>query len=465
MCGDRECNFNGSLLSPKHPQNFIFTPKIGIKQSELIHVFLAGVKAINISLVKGTREEHQELIQTIDWAIKIFLLESKFNFRITKVCTIRGRVPRTGRMRNKSKWKLCNCHEIVLTTDSRYENCSSGDICYISNFQRFISKLHVKDLVKINSEIVVQIAKITQECYVTCQVVEGGCLGSYQEVKVQVIDECVFTPTDEEFEDCGFVRQHDIDFVVIPSVRCSEQAHKIKDLINGAKMIAQIDSSVEKETIDRIIEHSYGVFVGESWFSSADEYIINKGRDTKKLVVSGGGSKSCEVADALLLKPVRCGSCIYKLNDELTTIMKKERTSIDTDKSLRDLKTSIDEAVNCVAPTLEKSMEPNTKAIVSLTQTRKTVETIAHARPPCPIILMTECPLIAKRLQLWRNVNGMVYVDCENKEWNDKRLEMMQIAGLFGNEMKILEADEILVTCCYTRNEQTSEIGDCEIVQ
>lgn len=284
ICGRRECDFHGKVLTPKHPQNFIFTPKIGIEQCELIHVLMAGVRAINISLVEGTREEHQKLMKEINWAIKIFLMESKFNFTITKVCTIRGRVPRTGRMRNKSQWQLVPCYEIVLTTDRRYENCSTAGICYISNFQRFIPMLRPGDLLKIDSEIVLKVAKITFNRYVTCRVTEGGCLGSFQEVEVRVIEECVLAPTDEEIEDCEFLRQHEIDFVVIPSVNCPEQFHKIKEMTNGAKIIAQIvDSSIGKERIDRIIEHHYGVLVGESWLNSADTYVVSKARDSKKL--------------------------------------------------------------------------------------------------------------------------------------------------------------------------------------
>ena len=449
ICGNRECDFQNKVLTPKHPQNFIFTPKIGIAQCELLHVLTAGVRAINISIVKGTREEHHELIQTINWAIKIFLLETKFNFRITKVCTVRGRVPRTGRMRNKSKWKLTSCHEIVLTTDKKYQHCSTAEICYVSNFQRIIPMLRVSDVIKINSEIALKIVKISLDRYVTCKVVEEGCLGSFQEVKVRVVEEHVLSPTEEELDDCEFVRQYEMDFVVIPSVNSPEQFHKIKELVNGAKLIAQIDPAIEKENIDRIVEHFYGVFVGETWFSPTDDYVVNKARESMKMVVSGGGSNTIEVADSLLLKPVKCGICIHKINKELTEIMKNpsNRTSIETNQSSDDLENKND---NYIAPTIELSKEPNTKAIVSLTQKRKTVEIIAHARPPCPIILLTECPSIAKQLQLWRNVNSMVYVDCDNKEWKDKRNEMMEIAGVFGKEMKIFDADELLVTCCFT---------------
>lgn len=85
---------------------------------------------------------------------------------------------------------------------------------------------------------------------------------------------------------------------------------------------------------------------------------------------------------------------------------------------------------------------------------------IAHARPPCPIILLTECPTIAKRLQLWRNVNAMVYVDCDGKEWNDKRNEMMQIAALYGKEMKIFEDDQLAVVCCYRDDEEKFKESD-----
>lgn len=216
-------------------------------------------------------------------------------------------------------------------------------------------------------------------------------------------------------------------------------------------MIGQIDPAVTKEKTDRIIEHFYGVFVGESWFDPNDEYVVKKARELEKLVSSGGGSKTCEVADSLLLKPVKCGICIHKVNEELTKIMENATQMIEVEENQSGMTENLqeDDRAVCIAPTLELSSNPETKAVVCLTQKRKTAETIAHARPRCPIIVLTECPSIAKRLQMWRNVSSMVYVDCGNKNWKDKKIEMMQVVLVFGKEMNIFDSEELLVTCCY----------------
>lgn len=446
MCGDKECEFEKLIAELENVQNLIFTPKSSIKFREFIHVLASGVRIINIDLAFGTKKELQILIKNINWAIKIFLCQSKFNFQITKVCSIRGRVQRTGRMTNNCNWDLCLHDVIVLTCDKRYQNCSSNEVCYVSNFQRFASFLAAADVIRIGSELVLRVEKVALNSHVTCSVIKEGRIEAYQEVKMpQLEDDQTLEPTEEELEDCELAKSHGFDFIIIPSVKKSEQFHVINDLIRGSEIetIAQIDTSLgDKETINRIIQHFYGIYVEESSaYSSA--YIISQAREFKKLLITRQGTQEFqEIADSLLMNPSKCANRVVNAS------------VVSTNECGRDFKSRqqsvhFDDENVCVKTTFELSQKPETRAIVSLTQRRKTAESIAHARPDCPIILLTKCSTIAKRLQMWKNVHAMVYVECENKPLKDQRNEMMQIAGLYGIEMKMFEAD-LRVTCCYS---------------
>lgn len=444
MCGDKDCKFEEQIAKVKNVQNLIFNPNHSVKFRELIHVLLAGVRIINIDLAFGTYQELQNLFKNLIWAIKIFLSESKFYYRITKVCTIRGRVQRTGRMRNCCDWFLDHRDEIVLTCDKRYQSCSTNEVCYVSNFTRFMSAIKADDIIKIGSDLVLQVKKIALNNFVPCSVVVGGCLSAYQEVKLPQFNEKSFEPTEEEREDCELAKANECDFIIVPSVKYPEQFHVISGLTRKSeiKLIAQVHTALgDKEIINRIIAHYYGIFVDES-SAGSDAYIMRQARNSKKLLMTRQGMEQVlESTDCQLMHPSKCAYSVIKTS--LQCAHHLESNNYNRSLQFNDADTLM------IEKTLKMSQKPEAKAIVSLTLRRQTVEKIAFARPGCQIILLTKCPTIAKRLQMWRNVHAMVYVDCENKAWKEQRSEMMQIAGLYGVEMEMF-GTELQLICCYS---------------
>lgn len=455
LCGDKDCEFHVDL---REHQNFIFTPNCEITQQELIHVLECQVRAINLDLTHGTIEENERLIRNINWAIKIFNIESKFNIPITKLCTIRGRVPRTGRMRNDCERKLCKGNEIVLTSDKLYRLCSTNQVCYISNFDRIIPRLKPRDIIKINCEAVIKVSKIIMSRYVTCCIIEPGCLGSYQKLELPIIAEDYFAQTVEELEDVEFVKKHHFDVIIIPTVNRPECFHALKKHLQDSniKMIAEVDQRVEIETVNRIIEHFYGVCIQHK----SDDYIIKKARESRKLTIAGylQSSSFCTTADAILLN---CSDCA-KIISQASAKLAKEDTETDqlcNDEAISNLKT------DCITSALKVTRKYNAKAIVCLMQSEKNAISIASSRPSCSIIIVSKCPSIAKRLQLWKNVNAMVYVDCEEKPEKLQRKEMMQIVAMYGKAENIFKADDLVVACVSETNQNKTSSCDLGTVE
>lgn len=446
-------------------ENLIFTPDSEMTQQELIQVMMSGVRKINVNLARGTNEENQKLVENLTSAVKVFRSEPKFNIEITKICSIRGRIPRTGRMRNDWQFMLSDCDKIVLTSDKRYENCSTNEVCYVTNFKRIISLLKPGDVIKIGSEIVVEVQKIALNSYVTCCVLESDCLDSFQKLKIPAIIDESLEPTEEELEDLEFAKQHQFDFIIAPSINRPEYYHKLKKLLKGSdiKIIAGIDAKVDDEKIDRIFEHFYGIFI-ESY--SISDRIIDKARDCKKFVIVGYPKhkcagyrliKACEAADSLLLKSSEGFEVINEAAKQLTKIMKNMEQEL-TEVQGNNI------ANICINSALKMTKASKAKALVCITQNEKTARTIASSRPPFPVILITKSRKIAKRLQLWRDVNAMVYVDCEKKTWKGQRKEMMKIAAIFGKEMEIFEGKNLVVTCCNSESE-SDDIDSFEILE
>jgi pyruvate kinase len=458
MCGDEDCAFLENVNIAKESENLIFTADNHITQQELIHVMMTGVRILNLDLAHGTDEELQHLLENFKNAIKIFKSESKFNIHITKVCSFRGRIPRTGRMRNDCEFMLRTGDDIVLTSDDRYQNCSTNKVCYVTNFQRFLSLLKPGDEITIGGEIVLEVRKIALSSYVTCCVVETDCLKSYQKIKIPALIDESLGPTQEECEDLEFAKRNQFDIIIVPSVNRPEYYHKLKKLIEGSeiKVIAGIEKRVAKDKIDRIIEHFYGVFI-----ESFEDCIIAKARECKKLVIARfprekcfgyRSTKLCDKADSLLLKPSRSLEVFHEASMKLRRVL----TNLEKNRKIREeLNEEKHEEIGniCISSALAVTKTSAAKAIVCITQRESTARSIARSPRQCPVILLTKCPKIAKRIQLWPNVKAMVYVDCEKKTWKDQRKEMTKIASVFGKEMEMFEANNLIVTCCNSESE------------
>lgn len=422
--------------------NFIFTPTVEITPHEITQVLRSGGKAINIDLVYGTIEDNQRLIRHINSALENYKNESKFDIPVPKLCTIRGRTPSTGRMRNCCEWSLCRGEEIVLTTCKPYQFCSTNQVCFVSNFNRVIAQLKPGDIIQIGSEVVLNVAKITSNSYITCCVREGGKLESYQRLTLSCVvqDSLELEPSVEELEDCEFIKQNEFDFVIAPSVCRPEYFHTLSKQLAGCsiKMIADVDEKVvDNAVIDRIVEHFYGVYVNEV----TDDYVIRKARETKKLIIAKLSSEDCFGArtleiftnsDSLLVEATGCTCDVNEISERLL-------------KELRNL--NMTTTGNNIADSETNEMLRNqaAKAIVCVNQTEQNSISIASSRPPCPIIQITKSPSIAKRLQLWKNVIAIVY-ESEWKTEQTQREEMMQIVKMYGESVMLFK-DEDQFTC------------------
>ena len=450
MCGENDCGFGGYRKVFKESINLIFTPDEEISRQELMHVMMSGVRVLNVDLAKA--DVKIEFIEKLKNSIILFESESKFNLKITKICMSRGRIPRTGRMRNDCQYKLRQGDEIVLTCDKHYENCSTNEVCYLSNFKRFVPLIEPEDKIKIGSKIVLKVTKVALGSFVNCCVMENDFIESYQEVKIPSITDENLELTQEEIEDFDIAKYVGFDFIVVPSVNFPERYHKLKKLIRESdlKMIADIDPRIEKGEIDRIIEHFHGVFIQTS---ANDEYILNKARELKKLTIANfpmensfgqQAMKVCDDADLLMLRTSDCSSTVQEAVNNLINITKNMKKLVKIRGSFNTKNVSIDSVLN---------VSSAVKAIVCLTQNEITARKIASSHPQCTVIILTKSKKLVKRLQMWRNVHAMVYDDNVEKSWNEQRKEMMKIAVMYGENMNIFKSEDTVVSCCPIESE------------
>lgn len=414
-------------------QKIIFSPSnSNLELNEIFHIFMAGIRAINVDLSYGSKVHHMELIKNINEAIQKFDKVYEFNEQITKICTINGRTNRTGRMRNDICWRLKAGELIVLTCDEAYKNCSNNLVCYVSNFKRFLPLIQICDDI-LSDDFELRVVKIVGQ-YVTCIVKKLGILYSYQKLNLPQFDEIYHEILDVEIEDCEFAIENNFDMIIVPDVRHAKYYHQLRKIIKGynIKLIAKIEKDLDENVVEKIIQHFHGTFVT---FDLKFDSILNASRKYQRILIgkypkekclSSSSIKVCEHVDGFLLK------C-----DGLSEIFIAQ-------KKLENISKNIFNYENCHEDIKNQEYQTKVKAIVCITNSGKTIKDINFKDFHFAIALVRD-KMFSKILNLRKSVIPMVYVQCGEKNIETQTIEIMKIALKYGKHNRIIVSEDPVI--------------------
>lgn len=458
LCGNRHCDFSQKLLEdeiheiPKS-QKIIFTScNASLSVNDFLHVFMTGIRIINIDLLFDCKNNLLPMLANINEAIKNFEERFEFNVPITKICTLRGRTSRIGRIRNDQCWRLKAGDLIVLTCNENYQNCSTNEVCFVTNFKRIIPMLEICDTIEIK-EMEFQVVKVVDD-YVTCYISKSGILESHQKLSFPHLKELYHELLDCEIEDCKFAVENNFDFIIAPNVRHARYFHQLKKVVkeSGIKMIAKIESELDAEVIEKIVEHFFATITTSGTF----EDILKTSISPKKPIIarfpterslSRISIRICESVDTFIVK---CN----EIKDLLGTMKKLKKISEDIIKfsALNKQHDNLDGSLKILdedkinyTHTNAFQAEPEVKAMVCIIHSGKAIREIAGYNNYRYILALTKDRTLAKRLHLFRNVLPMIYVDCGKKSEAEQHDELMMIALKFGKAMKIILSDEPVI--------------------
>jgi pyruvate kinase len=424
---------NEKIKEILNSQKIIFTPTdLNIEFNEIFHIFMAGIRTINLNLSFGIKDDHLKMVKKINEAIQKFDEVYEFNEKITKICTIKGRTPRIGRMRNDNYWRLKAGELIVLTCDEAYKNCSRNEICYVSNFKRFLPMLKICDTI-LSETFELYVVKIVGN-YVTCYVEKSGELFSFQKLNFPQFDELYHEVLDTELEDCEFAIENNFDLIIAPDVRHPKYYHQLRKSIRGSdiRIIAKIERNLEEKVLEKIVEHFYAIFITSG---SSCEHVIKIAKRFNKTVIGQVPQESC-LPKSFINICEHVDGFILKLNGLDEILIAIERLS----QILKDI------AMYKNHPEQRNEREADQiKAVVCITNSGKILKNINNFDGFNFIITLTKDEKLAKRLNLKRNVIPMVYVECGHKTIEIQNIEMMKIALKYGKHAKIFVSQDPVI--------------------
>lgn len=118
---------------------------------QLAAVFAAGCRCIHLQLAyTGTGPQLDQLMMQLRTAMSAHALRTPNAMPIASVVELRGQVVRTGRMHNDRPQQLTKGGRVFVTSNREYENGSTADVIYISNFERYLRRLNVGEYIFID---------------------------------------------------------------------------------------------------------------------------------------------------------------------------------------------------------------------------------------------------------------------------------------------------------------------------
>lgn len=418
LCDNRHCGYfqklRGKSVGISKSQKIIFTShNSSLSVNDFVHIFVTGIRIVNIDLSFGCNGDLLRMMSNFDEAIKKFEHKLKFNEPITKICTLRGRKSRFGRMRNDKCWRLKGGNLIVLTCDERYRNSSTNEVCFVINFKRIIPLLKICDVIEIKGKnMQVQVVKVIDD-YITCFIEKSGTIESHEKLSFMHLQELYCELIETEIEDCKFAVDNNFDFIIACPVLSSFATYATTSL------------------------SSFEAILARSIF--AKKPIIVKFPKAQHLT----RFSNCQNVD---IYTVKCN----EINDLIEILKQFKKISEDSafNKKQDNLVGLVEELDVCKTNYTHSNslkVESQVKAMVCITHSGRAIRDLAGSNNYRYILALTKDKTLAKRLHLFRNVLPMVFIDCSKKSEAEQRDEIMLIALKFGKAMKIIGSEDVVI--------------------
>ncbi len=392
-------------------------------------MILAGMNVARLNLSHGNHEQHLNYMN----AVKV--QREKLNMPVAIMIDLKGPEFRIREFADGSV-ELINGAIFTLTTGNVIGNSSIVSVTY-KDLPNIVSS---GDRILLNDgRIELEVVQVNKFDIVT-KVVEGGVLSNNKSINLPNINVDMPFLTDVDKNDIRFAIENDAEFIALSFVRGAEDVAIVKKFIkdNGGKdknikLISKIENEQGIKNINAIIEESDGIMVArgdlgvELDFKQIPVYqkaIIEKCLHAGKTVIVATEmldsmiedsrptrAEITDVANAvldgasatMLSGETAAGKnvvkCVETMRDIIETceknfIIKTEIADIDGKETSRSI------AYAC--KTLADKVD--TKAIVVVSLTGKSVYEVAGFKPQCPIIACTTNSKIYNQLALCWNV-------------------------------------------------------------
>lgn len=395
-------------------------------QEVLEKLVIGGMNVARFNFSHGTHEEQSRRMQAVRDA------RSKCGKPVALMLDTKG--PEI-RVRNFSGGKvfLENGQEFRLTGDEITGNSATASITYRDLYK----DVSVGTTILIDDGLIEMKVCRIEDKDIVCTVVNGGYVSDHKGVNVPDAHINIDFLSDIDRDDIIFGIENDVDFIAASFVRCADDVHQIRDLLEenngrGIKIISKIENQEGLDNIDEIIEASDGIMVArgdmgveipEEEVPVAQKMIIKKVYEAGKLVITAtqmlesmiNNPRPTRAETADVANAIYDGTSAIMLSGETAAgkfpvealammVRIAERTERDIDYKKRFFnggRLYNPDVTNAIChATCTTAYDLNASAIIVVTKSGSSARMVSRYRPDCNIIGCATSEKVCRQLNL-----------------------------------------------------------------
>ena len=425
----------------------------------------AGLNVSRHNFSHGDHEEHGGRIALVK------KLREKYNKQIAIMLDTKGPEIRTGKFEPT---------KVELTAGSDFTIFAGGDVvgdttkCSVT-YAGLSNDVKPGNTILIDDGLVGLEVKSVEGNAIKCVVKNTGLVGTHKGVNVPGVSIQLPALTEKDEADLIFGCQQEVDLVAASFIRKASDVEHIRKILveNGGEHI-QIFSKIENQegldNLDEILEVSDGIMVARGDLGveipmqevpAAQKLMIRKCNEAGKPVitatqmldsmirnprptraeVSDVTNAILDGTDAIMLSGESAnGSWPVEAVQAMATIATESEKLLNYELAESKAKNHIPAISGVISrAACNAANELNASAIISVTQTGATARRISQSRPQCPVVAVTPCEKVARKLALSFGVYPVVV-----KSMNSHK-EIMEDSVNYAKEAGFVNAGETVV--------------------
>ncbi|KAH9640419.1 hypothetical protein HF086_018085 [Spodoptera exigua] len=403
----------------------------------------AGMNIALLNMNFGPREEHTECIKMLRIAAKNYSIKMGKNYPMSIAMRLSGRKIRTGRLAESygESVELKTGEVVRLTTDETYKDRCSTYTVYV-DFMYFAEQMKKGDLILLDNETILLKVEMISTTTLTCRIERGGFLGSFKDVFVPNVVLNMPNYTEKDKLDIEMAIQNQIDIIVASFVNSASCVLELKAILGekGKKLavVANIQTIEGFRNFDAILQVADGIMISRQELGS--DISPNKLVIAQKNMIARANRVNAPIAvSAHILSSMRdkkiplraelldIANCIIDGVDSLVLcavtsvgfilIRPAQSKFYNPTSFTSQTPLPCDQATGAAMAGVLAAQRSIAAAIIVVTTSGKSAQTVAKFKPRCPIIAVTRYGLVARQLHLWRGIVPLIYEDEPETDW------------------------------------------------
>ncbi|WP_238882985.1 pyruvate kinase [Clostridium sp. YIM B02551] len=423
----------------------------------LSKIIEAGMNASRHNFSHGDHEEHAGRIN------KVKELAKKYNKQIAVLLDTKGPEIRTGKFEPS---------KVELQAGSNFAIYAGGDVvgdttkCSVT-YEGLANDVKPGNIILIDDGLVGLEVKSVEGNRIDCVVKNTGLVGTHKGVNVPGVSIKLPAMTEKDASDLKFGCEIGVNLIAASFIRKAEDVLAIRKILkeNGGddiEIYSKIENQEGVDNIDSIIEVSDGIMVARG--DLGVEIPIEKVPAVQKMIIEKCNAAckpvitATQMLDSMIRNPrptraevsdvanaILDGTDAIMLSGEsangswpVEAVETMAKIAIEAEKKLsyEMARSTAKKHIPAIAGVISRAAcnaahELKAAAIISSTQSGATARRISQCRPDCPIIAVTPCETVAKKLALSFGVYPIVSEKLTSTDdIMDKSVQVVEQAGM-----------------------------------